>query len=170
MAIGHIVAEARTRSSFTKESLARELEYSASYLDKWERGERNIPQHVLPVLAEKLDDVELYFATWQEVAGGVSLPLLNGDYVDKHSTSMMVLVKKETGEAIEQLKQVCWVKPIQVRDERDKEELKKAIFEVLDAATSMINLVAVICMEHKFSMRKIFKEWRLTLKARRLAK
>lgn len=170
MEIGHIVAEARMRSSFTKASIASELDYSASYVDKWERGERSIPQHVLPKLAEKLDDVELYFATWQEAAGGVSLPLLNGDYVDHHPTSMMIMAKQETREALEQIKQVCWVKPAHVRDDRDKEELKKAIFEVLDAATSMINLVAVICREHKFSMRKIFKEWRLTLKARRLAK
>ncbi|MCQ6275784.1 helix-turn-helix transcriptional regulator [Bacillus sp. V3B] len=170
MSFGQIVAEARSRKEVTKDNLAETVNYSRSTWDKWESGDRNIPMHMLPKITESLDDVELYFATWGKATGDVSLPFLNGEYVDQHPTSMMYMVHKETDEAIEQLKSVCWVKPVHARSNQEKEDLKRALFETLDAATSMMTLVAIICREHKFSMRKIFKEWRLTLKARRMAK
>lgn len=170
MNFGQIVAEARSRKEYSKEKLARTVNYSISTWDKWERGERNIPQHMLPIIADTLDDVELYFATWKKATGDVSLPFLDGEYVDQHPTAMMFRVQKETKEAIDQLETICWSKPFHTVDDREKEELKKALFEILDAAASMVSLAAVICREHRFSMKKIFQEWRLMLKARRLTK
>ena len=170
MSFGQIVAEARNRKDYTKEKLAKMVNYSTSTWDKWERGEREIPPHMLPVITEKIDDAELYFATWSKATGGVSLPYLNGEYVDHHPSSMMLMVQDETKEALEYLSSVCWSKPVHVVNEKEKEELKRVLFETLDAATTMINLVAVLCREHNFSMKKIFKEWKLTLKARRLEK
>lgn len=170
MSIGEELAMARKRQGITQEQLSFELPVSRESLAKYEIGSRKYPDDMRPIIAQQIDDVEFYFVTWNDAAGVVSLPYLNGDYIDQHPASMAFLVNKETDEAIEQLRRVCWTKPIHTVNEAEKEEVKKAIFETLDAAASMINLVAVICREYHFSMKSLFKEWRMTLKARRMEK
>lgn len=168
--IGEELARARKRQGLTQEQLSFELPVSRESLAKYELGSRKYPEDMRPIIAQQIDDVEFYFVTWNDAAGVVSLPYLNGDYIDQHPSSMAFLVKKETDEAMDQLRRVCWTKPIHTVNDMEKDEVKRAIFETLDAAASMINLVAVICREYKFSMKKLFAEWRLTLKARKMEK
>lgn len=170
MKIGEELALARKRQGITQEQLAFELPVSRESIAKYEIGSRKLPMDMRRPIAHQIDDEEFYFRTWNEAAGEVSIPYLNGDHVDQHPASMAFLVNKETDEAVEHLKRVCWAKPVHMTNEFEKEEVKRAIFETLDAATSMINLVAVISREHKFSLKKLFVEWRLTLKARRMEK
>lgn len=170
MAIGQKLAEARDRMNITQEQLALGINYSTSAVGKWEKESRRMPKHMFSQVAETIDDVEFYFETWNEAAGEVAIPFLNGDHVDQHPSSMAFLVKKETNEALDQINRVCWVKPIHTRTDTEREEMQRLIFELLDAAASTINLVAVVCREYRFSMRKIFQQWRMTLKARRLQK
>lgn len=168
MAIGQKMAEARIRKDITQDELGKGINYSGSTVGKYENETRNIPKHMLPILANNLDDEEFYFMTWNEAAGVVSIPYFNGDYIDQHPASMAFLVQKETAEALDLIQTVCWVKPVHTRTDVEREQMKKILFELLDAATSMINLVAVICKAYKFSMRTIFRDWRLTTKARRM--
>jgi transcriptional regulator with XRE-family HTH domain len=170
MKIGEELAMARKRQGLTQEQLALELPVSRESIAKYETGARRLPEDLRRPIAQTIDDEEFYFRTWGDAAGEVAIPYLNGDYVDQHPASMAFLVKRETNEALEQLSQVCWVKPIHTRTDTELEEMKRVIFEALDAAASLINLVAVICRECGFSMKKIFTEWRLSLKARRLEK
>ncbi|MDF2790483.1 MAG: Bacteriophage-related protein [Neobacillus sp.] len=170
MKIGEELALARKRQGLTQEQLSFDLPVSRESIAKYEIGTRRLPDDMRRPIAHEIDDEEYYFRTWNDAAGEVSIPFLNGDYVDQHPASMAFLVQRETDEATEQLQRVCWAKPIHTVNDLEKEEVKRAIFETLDAATSMINLVAVICREHKFSMKRLFAEWRLTLKARRLEK
>ncbi|WP_141432447.1 helix-turn-helix domain-containing protein [Bacillus sp. 03113] len=170
MRIGEEIAKARKRQGLTQEQLSLDLPTSRESLAKYETGARRIPEDMRSHIAQGIDDVEYYFVTWNESAGEVAIPFLNGDFIDQHPSSMAFLVQRETDEAIVQLRGLCWTKPVHTRSDSEQEEIKRAIFETLDAATSMINLVAVICREHKFSMKKIFREWRLTLKMRRMEK
>lgn len=170
MKIGEELAKARKRQGITQEQLSFELPVSRESIAKYELGSRKYPEDMRPIIAQQLDDVEFYFATWNDASGIVSIPFLNGDYIDHHPASMAFLVQKETDEAMKQMTNACWIKPVHTRTDTEKEEMKKLIFETLDAAASMINLVAVICREYGFSMKKIFSEWRLTLKARRMEK
>ncbi|MBT2603775.1 helix-turn-helix transcriptional regulator [Bacillus sp. ISL-53] len=170
MAIGRELAEARKRQGYSQEQLSLDLPVSRESLAKYETGARRLPVDMRQPIAEAVDDIEFYFATWSEAAGEVSIPYLNGDYIDQHPASMVFLVKRETDEALEQLKKVCWVKPIHTRTDSEKEEINRLIFELLDSAASTINLVAIVCREYGFSMNKVFKQWRLTLKARRYKK
>jgi transcriptional regulator with XRE-family HTH domain len=170
MKIGEELARARKRQGISQEQLAIDLPVSRESIAKYETAARRLPDDMRRPIAQQIDDEEFYFKTWGEATGEVSIPFLNGDFVDHHPASMAFLVQRETDEATEQLQRVCWAKPVHTINELEKEEVKRAIFETLDAATSMINLVAVICREHQFSMRKIFKEWRLTLKVRRMEK
>ena len=170
MKIGEELAKARKRQGITQEQLSFELPVSRESIAKYELGSRRLPEDMRRPIAQQIDDEEYYFKTWNEATGEVSIPFFNGDYVDQHPSSMAFLVNRETEEAIQQLMQVCWAKPVHTQNESEREEVRKAVFETLDAAASMINLVAVICREYGFSMKKIFSEWRLTLKARRMEK
>ncbi|MCL6571731.1 MAG: helix-turn-helix domain-containing protein [Bacillus sp. (in: Bacteria)] len=170
MKIGEELARARKRQGLTQEQLAIDLPLSRESIAKYEIGSRRFPDDMRRPIAQLIDDEEYYFKTWGDAAGEVSIPFLNGEYIDHHPASMAFLVQRETDEATKQLTRVCWSKPINSQNEREREEVKKAVFETLDAAASMINLVAVICREYKFSMKKLFAEWRLTLKVRRMEK
>nr|WP_309099097.1 helix-turn-helix transcriptional regulator [Fredinandcohnia onubensis] len=170
MTIGTKIANARKRQGYTQEEFVSDLPVSRESLAKYETGDRKFPFDLRKMVAERLDDEEFYFTAWNESAGEVSIPYFDGDHVDHHPASLKHLVQSETNEALEQLERACWFKPIHSSSETEKQEMKRVIHELLDAAASMINLVAVICREYDFSMKDIFKEWRMTLKIRRLRK
>lgn len=170
VAIGEELAKARKRQGYTQEQLASGLPLSRESIAKYETGARKLPDDMRRPIAEAVDDVEFYFITWNEAAGEVSIPFFNGEFVDQHPASMVFLVKQETVEALEHLRRVSWVKPIHMRNQAEREDMEKVVFELLDAAASIINLVAVVSREYRFSMKKLFKQWRLTLKARRYHK
>lgn len=88
---------------------------------------------------------------WNEATGHVSIPFFNGEYIDLHPTSMRYnMVQQETNEALKQLDTLCWFKPSQAWSEQEKESMKKAMHEILDATGSMMSLVAVLCISMVF--------------------
>lgn len=170
MKIKEELKKARNRQCLTQCDLSERVPISREMIAKIETGTRKLPNDLRSTLAEALDDVEFFFASWNDAAGEVSIPFFDGEHIDQHPSSMVFLVKLETSEALERLSGVSWIKPIHTRSTDEKEEMKKLLFELLDSAASMINLVAVICREYGFSLRKIFKQWRLTLKIRKYQK
>jgi transcriptional regulator with XRE-family HTH domain len=170
MAIGQMLASARKRQGYSQEELSMDLPISRESLAKYETGSRRVPEDMRRPIAEALDDVEFYFNTWQDAAGEVAIPYFNGDYVDQHPSSMVFLVKTETAEALQQLDMVSWAKPVHTRTDPEREEMKRVVAELLDAAASIINLVGVLCREYRFSMKDIFKAWKLSLKVRKFNK
>jgi transcriptional regulator with XRE-family HTH domain len=167
---GEELASARKRKGLTQHQLSFKLPISRESIAKYETGRQRFPKDLRSITAEAIDDEEYYFVRWNESAGDVSIPYLNGEFIEHHPTSMMILVKRESLEALDHLEKACWYKPVHIQNDLEREEMKKVVFEVLDAAASMINLVALISKEYRFSMVQIFKQWRLTLKARRLQK
>ncbi|CEG25969.1 helix-turn-helix domain-containing protein [Bacillus sp. B-jedd] len=168
MAIGEALAKARKRQGYSQEDLSAHLPISRESVAKYETGSRRLPDDMRKPIAEALDDVEYYFVTWKEAAGEVAIPFLNGEHVDHHPSSMAFMVKGETAEALQHLEKVSWTKPVHTRTEAEKEDMKKVLFELLDAAASIINLVAIVAREYRFSLKEIFKVWRVSLKLRKL--
>ncbi|WP_018764088.1 helix-turn-helix domain-containing protein [Bacillus sp. 105MF] len=167
MSIGKEIASARKRKGYTQEELSSSIPASRESLAKYETENRILPKDMQKHLSEALDDPQFFFQVWGEAAGTVSIPYLDGEYIDQHPTSMKYMVQKETAEALEQLETVCWFKPPQALSDLEKQEMNKVMHEILDAAASMTNLVAVLCERHDFSMKEVFKYWRLSLRARR---
>ncbi|MEC1744154.1 helix-turn-helix domain-containing protein [Schinkia azotoformans] len=167
MAIGEKVAQARKRKGYSQEKLALDLPCSRESLAKYETGTRRLQDDLRKPISENVDDEELYFAMWSEATGHVSIPFFDGDYIDQHPTSMRYMVQRETNEALDKIEQVCWVKPIHMKNGNEREDMKRTIHELLDAAASMVNLVAILCREYDFSMKEVFKAWRVSVKARR---
>ncbi len=165
--LGEELAEARKRQGLTQEQLAMDLPVSRETIAKYETNQRKFQEDLYQQVAYSVDDPEYYFATWNEAAGHVSIPYFNGDYIDRHPASMKYMVQQETNEALDQMERVCWAKPIRMQNESEREEIKRVIHEILDAAASMINLVAVLCKEYDFSMKSIYKMWWASIKTRR---
>lgn len=170
MSFGELLSKGRKRQDMTQEDLSEKINYSRESVAKYETGSRKIPKEMYPRITQGVDDPELYFQSWQETTGYVSIPFFNGDNIDQHPASMAFLVKKETDEALEQLKITCWSKPARSKNDEEREKMKQVIIELLDAAASMINLVAVICREYQFSMKNIFRSWNASLKIRKYNK
>jgi len=165
--LGNKLAEARKRKGLTQEQLAMVLPVSRETIAKYETEQRKFQKDLYESIAHGVDDPEYYFATWTAATGYVSIPYFNGDYIDRHPTSMKYLVQGEMNEALKQLERVCWSKPIKMHNEQERENAKQVIHEILDAAALMINLVAVLCTEYKFSMKTIYKIWWSSIKTRR---
>jgi transcriptional regulator with XRE-family HTH domain len=161
--IGQNIALARKRKGLTQEQLSMHVCVTREAIAKYETGERTIPKDILIGIINQLDDVELYIASWRAVTGSVSIPLMDGINIDTHSTSMVCLVKKETSEALKQVENMTWYLP---SEKRDKEEVERMIAELLDAASSMMNLVVSLCKEHGLSMRVVFRKWQESLRMR----
>lgn len=168
MAIGALVAEGRKRQGMTQEDVSTEVNYSREAIAKYETGNRKMPKELYPKVTQSIDDPELYFDTWEETTGYVSIPFFNGENVDRHPASLLYMTKKETDEAIEQLQHVCWAKPARAFNDSDREELFRSLLETLDASASMINMVAATCENHHISMKDLFRTWHVSLKARKL--
>ncbi|WP_141433002.1 helix-turn-helix domain-containing protein [Bacillus sp. 03113] len=170
MSYGELLSQARKRQGMTQEDVSIEINYSRESVAKYETGTRKMPKDVYPKISQSVDDPQFYFESWENTTGYVSIPFFNGEYIDQHPSSMHYLVSEETEEALRHLSAIRWSKPALARSESEREEMKKALLEVLDAAASMINLVACICKEYKFSMREIFQIWRGSLKIRKFNK
>ncbi len=167
MSIGIEMAKARKRQGMSQEDLAKQMPVSREALSSYETGRRVFPDDLHKHTAEALDDVEYFFAIWNEAAGDVAIPLLNGEYIDQHPTSLVFLVKKENAEALAQMERACWSKPARSCDENDLREMEESVHELLDAIASMLNLVGAICKAYGFSMKKVFKTWRTRLLVRK---
>lgn len=167
MSFGETMAAARKRQGITQQQLGQEINYSRESIAKYETGTRTFPKELYSSVTQKIDDPEFYFETWDEVTGVVSMPYFDGEYIDRHPASLVYLVKKESDEALDALETICWSKPVHAYTSDDRQNLIKSLLEVLDAAASMINLVAAICKEHRISMKDLFRSWQVSLKAKR---
>lgn len=160
---GKELADARKRKGISQEELSARHYIARSSVAGWETERRNVPEDAVRELTMELDDVDLYFSAWRHVSGDVSIPLMDGKNVHRMSSSMVFLVEQETKEALESVRNTPWHLPMEMRN---KEEVEKTIYELLDAIASMLNLVACLCREQKFPMVRIFRKWQVSMKNR----
>jgi transcriptional regulator with XRE-family HTH domain len=170
MSAGQAVAQAREEKNITQEQLALELYCSREAVSKYENGKRKIPKDLMPRLSQILDDPFLCMELALEATGRIGLPVLNGDFIEKHPAAMKDLVEKETAEALDHLGRLSVIKPLHLASSSEKEEIKRVVFELWDAATSINNLAALLIKKCGFSAREANEQWKVTLKARGMKK
>ncbi|AQS55271.1 helix-turn-helix domain-containing protein [Novibacillus thermophilus] len=164
MSMGQAIAEAR--QGMTQAELAEKLHLDRTSVGKYETGKRRVPEHMRATIASTLDDPVVYFAAEEEATGGVTIPYLNGERIERSLSAMKELARYEALEALEHLDRVRFHKPPEYWTEEEKAEVQQVMYELLDAAASIQNLVAVSCKDYGFSPKKIYKEWRNTVKKR----
>ncbi|MCI2254226.1 helix-turn-helix domain-containing protein [Domibacillus sp. PGB-M46] len=172
MTIGKKIAEARKRTGHSQRSLSEEegMAISKESIAKYEAGTRTFPKDMYPRVAQALDDPQFYFEAWEETTGFVNIPYLDGAFIDHRTASLVHLVRMETEKAMRGMEKTYWFKPPDQYSEIEKEEVQKVVKELLDAAVSIMNLVAALCKEHRFSMKLIFCQWRTSLKEKQYEK
>lgn len=164
MSMGQTIYEARR--GLTQSELAEKLHVDRTTIGKYETGKRKIPKEMRPIIANTLDDPAVYFAAGEEATGGVTLPYLNGKRIERSLSAMKELAQHEAQEALDHLNKMRFYKPADFWTEDEKVEMQKTMYELLDAAASIQNLVAVSCQKYKFSQRETYNEWRKTVKER----
>lgn len=164
MSLGQAIAEGR--GEITQSELAAMLHLDRSSIGKYETGRRSIPAHLRAEIANALDHPAVYFAAEEEATGGVTIPHLNGERIERSLSAMKELAKWEAQEALDHLDQVRFHKPAQFWTDEEKDDMKEVMNELLDAAASLQNLVGVACEEYGFSQREIYENWRETVRKR----
>lgn len=170
MTYGTTFKEALKATHTKRSDIAEETHYSHQSVTAWANDTRTISAEALPKVASKLDYPDLYLESAVKATNGVAIPLLDGDYITRSPTGMKELVEYETREALDKLEHTRMLKPAVFATEVDKEDMKQVIYESLDAACSMVNMIAVLCKEYDISMRETYKKWFATLKERRMRK
>jgi transcriptional regulator with XRE-family HTH domain len=170
MKLGYTLARARNWKGYTQEQLSMELPMSREAISKAETGARKIPKDVRSKAAEVLDHPFLTMAIAFEDTGGAWVPELDGDKVDLHRSSVRSKTIEELEEAIEAIKGVCLVNHPEYIQEHERQQLKKALMEAIDAIIALSHFVGIICLEYSFSWLGLWKEQRLKLKSKGFVK
>ncbi|MGC4375890.1 hypothetical protein WD019_02955 [Fictibacillus sp. Mic-4] len=170
MSIGQALKEGLHYQKMKQQELAKATHYSVKSVSAWTNESRPIPEDMRSVVSQIVDYPDLYLEQWLEATGGVGLPVLDGDFVDRHPAAMKELVTRETQMALDRLGQASFTKPIHIQTKEEREEMKTVIKQLLDAACTIINLISILCREYRFSFREICQSWCVSLVARRMIK
>jgi transcriptional regulator with XRE-family HTH domain len=167
MSIGRTIAECRYERELTQEQLSLELPISKELLGKIEIGKRKLKRDVMPFIASELDNVKITTALWGEVTGGVTIPYLDGDYIDHTPAALVMRALREIDEARKNLEQVEATKPVDFMTHEEAESITRANRELLDVASMAITMVGDNCEWFGLSFSDEIKKWKVSLKARR---
>jgi transcriptional regulator with XRE-family HTH domain len=170
LSIGRTIAECRYERELTQEQMSLNLPISKELLGKIEIGKRKLKQDIMPFVASELDHVKATTALWGEVADGVTIPYLDGDYIDHTPAALIARANREIDEAKRHLAEVEATKPVRYMNLEEVNTLRNANKELLDIAAVAITLVGDNCEWHGLSFADEIKQWHVSLKARRLKK
>jgi transcriptional regulator with XRE-family HTH domain len=145
-----------------QQDLCRRLYVSDSTLSAIEHGQQRPAQDVARRAARELDDPELYLAVAQEMTGGVMVPaVLDGPKVDLHRASVKEKTVEELSEAIEALakaRELANARTAEDLTEQGREQVRKALHELVEAQTACAVAVAVLCRQYGISPAQVYRE------------
>lgn len=165
MSIGNVIHEFRKEQGMTQEEFAEQVLIDRSSIAKVESGKRQAPKSLVRQAAITFDDPRLYLAAQEEVTDGASVPYL--DNADLHRAATHFKTIEEMEEAKAAMKAAPLMKRLDQMTSSDREAIKKAIMECVEAITALTHHVAVLCKENKFSWLGIWKEHRAELRAKK---
>mgnify|MGYP000971721308 CR=1 FL=1 len=132
-------------------------------------GRRSVAKDVLSRWAEQLDHPRVYMEMVKESSGGAyGTTWLDGDCVDLHRTTVFLKAGEELKEAIEALaatESIVVHNPAMTSEEQ-KDEIKEALLQCIDARVAIDMLLAVKSESYGFSIRELFKEHQRKLEQR----
>lgn len=153
--VGEVMKEDRGKSTQQKQAL--EMSVSRETISRYENGKDKLNIDVANQYSKKYDNP--YFAmTLQNEYTGTGPILLDGESADLHRSAIKEKTLEELEEAFNRLKSTSLVKPLATLQIFEKQEVEKAIEELIEAQTAIGNLVAVLCLEGGFSYRDMWME------------
>lgn len=168
MSIGDVLQNYRKQQGMTQEEFADQVLVDRSSIAKVESGKRQATNHLMRQAASAFDDPRLYIAAAEEVTGGASVPYLDGADLHKAATHYKSLEEGE--EALAAMRLAPIMKRNDQMTEADREAVKAAIMESIEAITAFTHHIMALCREYGFSWRGVWKEHRAELKAKQYMK
>lgn len=168
MRFGQALREVMERNGDTQIDLAEVAHVSNSSVSKYIRGTRRPPEDVMRSVATHYDEAELYLAAANEATGGAWVPWLNN--ADLHRATTHLKTLEEIEEAVSAMRAAPITKRGDQVDEKERELIRRAIVECIEAITALTHHVAVLCKEYCFSWMSMWTEHRKKLKARKYMK
>ncbi|MFC0214054.1 XRE family transcriptional regulator [Paenibacillus chartarius] len=106
--------------------------------------------------AAHYDERKLYLAAMEEVTAGDCVPYLN-NADDLHKANVHLMTSEEVSEALQALSAAPITKRKDQLLDSDKQAIKAAIMESIEAITVLTHYVAVLCKEYMFSWSCMWK-------------
>lgn len=144
------------RGKMTQQQLAMEFNISRESISSYETERANIPKDIAQALMNKYDNPWFAMTLAHEYTGGSWVRKLDGKYVDLHRASVAMKTFEEMNEAVQALKNVCFVNMPGSLNEYKKREMEEALIQAIDAIYALNHLVAVSCDEYGFSWNKLW--------------
>ncbi|ASA21998.1 transcriptional regulator [Paenibacillus donghaensis] len=171
MAIGQFgpaLEEALKRTGDTREKAGKAIHADASLVGKIAKGSRKATNPVMQAAAEHYDDGQLFLAAAAEVTGGAFVPWLDAADLHRSTTTLKTL------EEIEEVEEALQRAPITKRPDQlspsDRESIKTAIMEQIEAVTALVHNITALCRAYGFSFSGMFKAHREEMREKKYMK
>ncbi|MBP0725566.1 helix-turn-helix domain-containing protein [Bacillus sp. RG28] len=165
MTLGRELAKARVKKELTQQELSEELLVSRESVAKYEKDKRTVPNDIKKRSMETLDDPWLAMQIAREDANGAWVPVLDGEAVDLHRTTVQHKTIEEAKEAIEAIQKISSLKKPGFLKDEEIQEIEKSLLEAIDAIIALNHYVAVYCDEYNFSWSTMWKKQYMKLKS-----
>lgn len=162
MRFGQVLGEVIQERGETQDIPAEVACVSNSSISKYIRGTRKPPKDVMKNTATHYDEAKLYVAAANEATGEAWVPWL--DNADLHRATTHLKTLEEIEEAVSAMRSAPITKRSDQLDQNEREMIRRAIIECIEAITALTHHVAILCKEYCFSWMGMWKEHRKKLK------
>lgn len=160
MGVGNVLKEVRGKES--QLHLSMDLNVSRETISAYETGRvEQMPLDISQKLMQKYDSPWLAMEASHEYTAGSDVKKLDGQNIDLHRSSVKAKTEEELQEALTALKEISVVNKPEYVEQADRERIKEALIQVIDAIYAAKHLVAVLAKEYGFSWLKL---WQLHFK------
>lgn len=153
--VGEIMKELRADNTQQKQAVT--MSVARETISHYETSKDKVNAGVARKYAEKYDDPRLAMTIQQQYTRTGAI-LLDGENADLHRSAVKEKTLEELEEAFNRLRKTSLVKPLAAMELFEKQELREALEELVEANTAINNLVAVICMESKISYTELYAD------------
>ncbi|WLR50070.1 helix-turn-helix transcriptional regulator [Bacillus tianshenii] len=169
MNVGKRLKQLRDDNKRTQQQMAFDFNVSRESFSAYETERAKLPADIAQQLTNEFNDP---FVALEAVAEyyGWGIGKLDGQAVDLHRASVKAKTEEELEEALEAIKKVCLSNNPSFMEAHQRDELKRALMEAIDAIVALKHFVAVICKEYGFSWIKLWAEHKVKLIARKYKK
>lgn len=154
MSVGNALKE--TRGDESQQKLSFDLNLSRESVSAYETGRAKLPTDISQKLMNKYDNPWLAMEIGYEYSAGSGVKKLDGQNVDLHRSSVKAKTEEELEEALIALRNISVVNKPEFISQMDKEKIKEALIQVIDAIYAAKHLVAVLAKEYGFSWLQLW--------------
>jgi DNA-binding XRE family transcriptional regulator len=145
------------RGKLHQQQLAQEINISRESISKYENKYTKIPVEVSRGLMKKFNNPHFAITLCQEYTGTGPV-CLDGPNIDLHRSSLKEKALKDLEEALRNLRNTNFVKPLKNLTSYELHHLQETLNELTKTQTSIANLIANVCTESGISYVELWQQ------------